>query len=518
MMNSRTANSKRNIFWGAVQKVVAMFAPFAVRTIMIKTLGAEYLGISGLFTSVLSTLSLAELGIGTAIVYSMYKPIADGNTSAVCALLNMYRKIYRIIGGIVFAIGIILIPLLPNLINGEIPADVNIYLIFAIYLFNSTASYWLFAYKISLLNAHQRADIVNKIDIFLMLGLYLAEILTLLVFQNYYCYAVLLPVYTILRNYIASNCVKREFPNLQPKGKVDANTLRTLKKSISGLMITKVSSVSRNAFASIIVSMFLGLTTVAIYNNYYYILNSVTALLLVLTSSIAASIGNSVASETIEKNYSDMNKLNFIYMWISGWCAVCLLCMYQPFMKLWVGTDLMFSDGIMWLFPLYFIVMKIGDIKAQYLDATGLWWYRKWYCLAEAIGNIILNFVFGYLWGVGGILCATIITVFVFDFVLSSKVIFRHYFTTGYIKYIASQSYYLIVTFIVSVVTFTACKKIACFLRNDWLKLIFVALICVILPNILFFISYCWTRVFKDSKKWLLERFIIKNRSKSRGN
>ena len=172
-MNSRTANSKRNIFWGAVQKFVAMFAPFAVRTIMIKTIGAEYLGISGLFTSILSALSLAELGIGTAIVYSMYKPIADGDTPAVCALLNMYRKIYRIIGGIVFGIGIVLFPLLPNLINGEIPADVNIYLIFAIYLFNSTASYWLFAYKISLLNAHQRADIVNKIDIFLSYLLYI---------------------------------------------------------------------------------------------------------------------------------------------------------------------------------------------------------------------------------------------------------------------------------------------------------------------------------------------------------
>lgn len=509
-MNSRTANSKRNIFWGAVQKMVAMFAPFAARTIMIKTLGAEYLGINGLFTSVLSTLSLAELGVGTAIVYSMYKPISDGNKSAVCALLNMYKKIYRIIGCVVLSIGILLFPLLPYLIKGDVPSDINIYIIFAIYLFNSTASYWLFAYKISLLNAHQRIDIVNKIDIILMFGLYSAEIFTLLVFKNYYCYAILLPIYTVLRNYVASRCVKREFPDLQPQGKVDLDTVRTLKKSVSGLMITKLSSVVRNTFASIIISMFLGLTTVAIYNNYYYILNSVTALLLVLTSSIAASVGNSVAGETKEKNYRDMRRLDFIYMWLSGWCSVCLLCMYQPFMRLWMGSELTFADNIMWMFPIYFMVIKIGDIKAQYIDAAGLWWYRKWYCLAEAVGNIILNFVFGYFWGVTGILCATITTTVVFDFILSSVVVFRHYFTSGYAKYIASQSFYLLVTFVVSAVTYFVCGKLANILNNDLISLMLIAVICVILPNILFFISYCKLPLFKESKQWLYERFIAK--------
>lgn len=508
MSDSRSKNAKRNSLWGMIKNIFALMAPFFVRTILIKTLGAEYLGLGSLFTSILTVLSLAELGFGTAIVYSMYKPIAEKQTEVICALLNTYRKIYRVIGLVVLGIGLALLPILPKLIKGSIPADINIYIMFLIYMLNSVSSYWLFAYKISLLNAHQRADVTSKIDFILMIVLYTAEAVSLLVFRNYYCYAILLPCYTIARNYVASHYVKRMFPEYQPSGRISDEMKSQLKKSISGLMITKISAVSRNAFDSIIVSAFIGLTAVAIYNNYYYILNAITGLLLVFTTAIAAPIGNSMASETKEKNFSDMNRLNFAYMWIAGWCTVCLACLYQPFMRLWVGVDLLFPDYIMWLFPLYFIIIKLGDIQAQYFDAAGLWWYRKWYSVLEALGNLGLNFLLGYFFGVMGVLIATILTVFIFNFLLTSKVIFKHFFGKGYLKYICSQISYMSVSLIAASITFLICKLITAKLSSMILVLGVDLLVCIVLPNIVFFLCYFRTKIFKDTIKWLKPRLL----------
>lgn len=508
MSDSRSKNAKRNSIWGMIQKIVALLAPFFIRTIMIKILGAEYLGLGSLFTSILTVLSLAELGFGTAIVYSMYKPIAEKQTDTICALLNVYKRIYRVIGAVVLIIGFSLIPLLPRLIKGVVPPDINIYILFLIYLVNSVSSYWLFAYRISLLNAHQRADVTSKIDFVLMIVLYTAEAISLLVFRNYYCYAILLPCYTIAKNFVASHYVKKMFPEYKPTGTISDEMKVNLKKSILGLMITKLSSVSRNAFDSIIVSAYIGLTAVAIYNNYYYILNAITGLLLVFTTAIAAPVGNSIATESKEKNLTDMNRLNFGYMWIAGWCTVCLACLYQPFMNIWVGMDLMFPDYTMWLFSVYFIIIKLGDIQAQYFDAAGLWWHRKWYSILEAFGNLILNFILGYFFGIVGVLVATILTVFVFNFLLTSRVIFKHFFGQGYWRYISTQLLYMVVSLIAAGITFVICKEVTGQIMSSWIILIVDLIICIIVPNVIFVACYVKTSIFKDTFKWMKLRIM----------
>lgn len=510
MSGSRSQNAKRNSIWGMLQKIVAIFGPFFVRTILIKILGAEYLGLGSLFTSILSVLSLAELGFGAAIVFSMYKPIAENQKDVICALLNIYRKIYRVVGAIVLILGLSLLPVLPQLIKSGVPADINIYILFIIYLVNSVSSYWLFAYKISLINAHQRADVTSKIDFILMIGLYTAESVSLIIFRNYYCYAVLLPCYTIARNFVASHYVKKMFPEYLPSGKISKEMESSLKKSVLGLMITKLSSVSRNAFDSIIISALIGLTAVAIYNNYYYVLNAITGLLLVFTTAIAAPIGNSVASETKEKNFEDMNRLNFAYMWISGWCTVCLACLYQPFMNIWVGKGLMFSDAVMWLFPIYFIIIKLGDIQGQYFDAAGLWWYRKWYSILEALGNLALNLVLGYLWGIVGVLIATILTVFIFNFLLTSRVIFKYFFGSGYWKYISSQLAYMLVSLVAAGISYCVCRYCTANINDNWLVLAINTMVCIVVPNLFFLLCYSKTNIFTNTVKWLIPRLLCR--------
>lgn len=499
----RTKNAKRNSLWGLFNKFVTMLCPFLSRTVMIKTLGAEYLGLNGLFTSILSVLSLAELGFGTAIVYSMYKPAALNDTPVICALLNAYKKVYRIVGVAVLFVGCSILPFLDFMINDEVPDGINIYILFIIYLLNCVSSYWLFAYKLCLFTVHQRNDITSKIGSVLSFLLYSLQIAALILTRNYYLYIILLPIYTIISNFVCAFWAKKFYPQYVPKGEVSVQMKNDLKKSICGLMVVKITSVSRNAFDSIIISAYLGLYTVAIYNNYYYIMNSVTGILLVFTTAIAASIGNSIAVETAEKNLNDMNRLNFSYMWISGWCTSCLACLYQPFMQMWTGSGLMLPNSTMWLFVIYFIITKLVEIQAQYFDAAGLWWERKYYAIAEALANIILNFVLGYYFGVNGILIATIITMFFINFIFTSKVIFTHYFKHGRKNYILSQIYYAAISLLAAFISYSLCNYIDNTISSNILVLFINAVTCIIIPNIIFLIVYSRTKIFKETFGWL---------------
>ena len=163
LKSDRIKNTRRNAIWGIVNKFITILLPFITRTVLIYVLGVEYVGINGLFSSILQVLSLAELGFSSAIVYSMYKPLAENDNDVVCALLQFYKKIYRCIGSIVLIIGVALIPFLKYLISGSCPSDVNIYVVYIIYLLNTSCSYFLFAYKKSLLSAVQRQDIISKV-------------------------------------------------------------------------------------------------------------------------------------------------------------------------------------------------------------------------------------------------------------------------------------------------------------------------------------------------------------------
>ena len=344
MIIERTKNTLRNSFFGGINKVVMLFFPFIIRTIIIKTLGTEYAGLHSLFTAIISVLSLAELGFGSAIIYSMYKPIADNDNDTICALMNLYKKVYHYMGVAVLGISVLLIPFLSIMITGTVPSDVNIYVLYFLYILNSVVSYWLFAYKNCLLVAFQRNDIATNISTVLNLLLYVTQIILLLTTKNYYGYVVCIPLFSIAINIVTALYTDKKFPQFRCKGEVDKKAKREIKKQVIGLLAQRLALSSRNSFDSIIISAYLGLVFVGIYNNYFYILNAVTAFLALLFTSMQAGIGISIAKDSVEKNFADIKKIRFLYMWISGWCTVCIFVLTQPFMKIWVGSELMFSD------------------------------------------------------------------------------------------------------------------------------------------------------------------------------
>lgn len=504
---SRTENAIRNMAWGTIERLIMIIIPFITRTVIIQILGSEYLGLNSLFASILQVLNLSELGFSSAIVFSMYKPIAEKDTQKICALMNLYKKVYRTIGMVILVVGLAILPFLENLISGTYPDDVNIYFLYLIHLFGTVSTYFLFAYKNSLLMAHQRNDLSSRVSSLLNFVSTVLQLMIVIVFKNYYLYIIVSPIIAILNNVICAMIVDKKFPEYQAKGKLSKEELHDIKKRVFGLMIQKICATTRNSLDSIFLSAFLGLTMVAMYNNYYTIMNSIITILSIITGAITAGVGNSIATESIDKNYNDMNKFNFIYMWIAGWCTICLLCLYQPFMHIWMGEKYMFPITMVILLCVYFYVLKMGDIRSVYTTSAGIWWEGKYRSIVEAILNIILNYILGKKFGIYGIVSATLISLFFINFIWSTQITFKHYFKGKKVKeYFLQHGIYAFVTFTIGFITYKICSSLPQY-GIGWLMI--KAIICVMVPNIIYVIVYCRTKYFKDACEFIAR--IMKN-------
>lgn len=411
MKFNRTKNAFRNIIFGMIQRIYQIVVPFFMRTAMIYFLGVEYLGLDGLFTSVLSVLNLAELGVGSAMVYNMYKPIAEDDRLSICALMRLYMIYYRVIGAVVLVGGLILCPFIPKLISGSIPSELNIYALFMLNLSATVLSYWLFAYKNCLLQAYQRSDIISKITILINTVKYLLQFFLLFVFHNYYYYLIVSLGMQAVQNVTTAIITSRMFPDLKAEGKLSKTKISEINKKIRDLFTAKLGAVVVNSVDTLVISAFLGLTTLAIYQNYYYIIYSVLNIVNIVIYSCTATIGNSIVTEGKEKNFKDIQTFTFLIACIGSGCASCLLCVIQPFMELWVGKELMFQIPAVVCFTVYFFIVEINTLLNMYKDAAGLWHEDRFRPLITAVANLIMNLLMVQFWGIYGILLSTVLSM-----------------------------------------------------------------------------------------------------------
>lgn len=511
---SKTEIVRRNMAGALINKVLGLLLPFACRTVLIYYLGTLYLGLNSLFTSILQVLNLAELGFGSAIVFSMYKPMAEDDTPKVCALLNLYRVIYRIVGVVVLAAGLIFTLFLPRIIHGELPPDTNLYVLYLINLINVVLSYLLFAYKNSLLTASQRLDVSSNISTLTNLASNIARILAVAVLRSYYAYCVVIPVFTIVSNLVTNHVTNKMFPQYRCKGMVSKEEIREIAKKVTGLFLYKVCHIFRNSFDSIVLSAFLGLAILGKYNNYYYILSSIIMFTEIITGSITSSIGHNIVTSSQEKNYRDFKKIQVVFMWIVGWCTVCLFCLYQPFMRIWVGEALTFSAPVMTMFCVYFFTMQMGCICFAYRQAAGLWWQDKFRPIFESIANLILNIALVKLIGVAGVLLSTILCLIFINSVWGSRVLFKNYFTNfRQSEYLLKLVFFAAVTFIACALTGGICAllpQVAGRTLKDILWLLARAGICVVAPNGVFAAAYRLLPEYKDGVE--MAKRVIKKR------
>ena len=493
-MNTRTQNTIRNSKIGIVKFLFQLIFQFVIRTILIYTLGKEYIGLSGLFTNIIGLLNLAELGIGSAIVFSMYKPIAENDEKTIGQLLYFYKKCYFWIALTVSCIGVILIPFLPKLANGGYPSDVNIYLVYISYLLNTIISYFM-AHKRALLFANQRNDIENKVKTICIFGLNITQIILLLVFKSYNIYILVLPIFTILESLLIHFEANRLFKIKENSEKLNPEIKSEIKKNVVAMSMHQIGGVCVTSTDNLLLSIIFGLTAVGVYNNYNLVITSIISIISLLISATQASVGNKMASDTPNEVYQNFKIINSLFIVFIGWCSICMLCLFQDFILAWTReSDYLLDFYTVFIIVLSFYTKESLGVTYMFKNAAGLMWYDKISPIIQSISNLLISIILCKLLGLIGIFIGTILSTILGPFWLTPRTLFKNYFKVSQNEYY--KNYFLItfITIITGAVTFFICKIIT---GGLILKIIIKALICVIVPLALYTLFYFKTPEFK---------------------
>ena len=501
MKIERTKNATKNIIFGMLLKIYQIIVPFLMRTALIHCLGVEYLGLDSLFVSILQILNLAELGVGSAMVFSMYKPIAEDDIVTICALMKLYKIYYRIIGIVILAIGMVLCPFIPNLIKSDLPEELNIYILYLMNLFATVLSYWLFAYKNCLLQAHQRNDITSKVTIGVCTLRYIAQFVVLFFLKDYYIYLIITLFSQVLINVTTALVVDKLYHKYKPKGDLDTSVVKDINQRVKDLFTAKIGGIIVNSVDTVVISAFLGLTILAVYQNYYYIITAIIGIVNVVFSACSAGIGNSLVVETEEKNYNDLKKFSFIIIWISGICTTCLLSLFQPFMKWWVGEKLLLPFSCIILLCAYYYIYEINTLLNSYKDSAGIWHKDRFRTIITAIANLTLNLILVNFIGIYGVILSTVLTILMIGMPWLIHNLFTEVFKRNPKQYIL-QIFKYTVTVLISVLT----SYCICNFINGYniLSLILRGIICVLVSN------FIWIFTYRKSEEMLGTVTIIK--------
>lgn len=478
MSKSRVDNIKLNITSGFFNKIITLIVPFLVRTLILWRLGADFLGLSSLFTSILQVLNMTELGFTSAVVFSLYKPLAEKDNVTICALMQFYKKIYRIIGLVILVIGIVIMPFIKYLIRGNYPSAINVYWLYLMYLSNTVISYLMFAYKSVLLTADQHSGVINNINTIVVVAQGVLQAVVLLTLNSYYIYYLCVILSNVVSNICVAVITKKRYPSYVCNGELDLVQKQKIKKQIYGLAIGKFATTARNSFDSIFLSAFCGLIDVAIYTNYYYIFSALLGIIAMLRNAFTASIGNSIVTENVFHNYLNFKKINFCFLIITDISTICLVVLYQPFMQIWTKGQYVASDLIAILFGVYFFISSAGQVRSMYQEASGVWWELRYYSIFESISNIFLNAILGYKYGMYGIIIATIMTVTIFSLIALGVKLFKMYFEKGSSEYFSE----IFLHFILCVVCVCVNVSIVNFINisNDVFGFAIRLIICVV--------------------------------------
>ena len=425
---NRSRNARRGILSGMINNILRLFFPFVNRTVILYLLGVEYLGIGGLFTSILQVLNITELGFGSAIAYILYKPISEDDTETINAILAFARKIFRYIGFSVLGLGLLCLPFIKKLISGDMPDNLNIYLLFLLYLANSSISYFLFSYKRVLLSAAQRYDLETTIGSIVLIAQNIFQLIVLLIWKNFYLYVIVFLISTILSNILCDYITKRKFPQYFCKGHISSDEISLVKRTIRGIFVSRFGSVMFSSVNNIVISSLFGLVLLGQYTNYYYISSCIVGFFAIIHNSLRPVLGNCFITESKQRMFCFLKDISFIYNWASAFCACCMMCLYQDFIILWAGNNNVLPLKFAILMSFSFFIGRVSSIPTVFVEAAGLYDESKYVYLTAGLLNLILNLIMATFFGIEGIVIATISTNILVCLGGYAYVLFKNYF------------------------------------------------------------------------------------------
>lgn len=406
---SRLEKVAKNYSGAIFYQVVLMLTSFIGRTVFIRMLGVEYLGISGLYTNVLGILSLTDLGIGSSIIFSLYKPLRNKDEKKIYALMKLYKTVYRVIGVVVAVLGCMLIPVLPYLMNGGTDL-VNIYVVYLIYLLQSAMSYFFMAYYGSIIEADQKSYIMSLINSTEAVVSTFVQIIILLLTSNYILYLLVALGTSILKNLLVGRTACRMYPYLKEKreDRLSKEEVRTIFKNSGALMIYRINSAIMNACDNLVLSSFIGLRIVGLYSNYLVFNKCFTSFINKIFYSMKASIGDLHAEDDRKKEYQIFLSCNYMGAVIYGTASVGLAVIGNEVLTAWIGSRYVISELLPVLMGISMYLAGIQHVNSIFRDAAGLFQQAKYRPLFATIINVSLSVLLVRDYGIHGVVAATI--------------------------------------------------------------------------------------------------------------
>jgi len=491
---SRTEYSAKNTSVAMTARVIAILAGFFTRVVFTHTLSEEYVGINGLFTDILNVLALSELGVGTAITYALYKPIAEKDIEKQKSLMRMYRNFYRWVAGIVLAAGLLVIPFMDVLMKNK-PQVEHLVFIYLMYLMNSVLSY-LLIYKRTLMDAHQLSYIGVLYQTCFLILQYVLQIAVLLWTKNFILYVSLLIICTIVNNFSISRKADRMYPYLKEKNvqPLPEEERKDIFQNIRAMLMHKVGNVVVSNTDNLLLSSLVGIISVSCYSNYYLIIGSVRQVLNQMFQGITASVGNLGVEESRERIKKIFEASFFVGQWMFGLAAICLYELLNPFVEISFGANYVFDKQITLILCLNFYLTGMRQATLVFRDTMGLFWYDRYKSLAEALINLIVSLILGKYMGTAGIFLGTMISTITTSLWVEPLMLYKHRLKESARPYFVRYGVYSAVTFLLWWGVDFLCSGIT---GKLWLVCILRLLICGVVVNLVYLLVYCRSKEFR---------------------
>lgn len=433
-----------NIAIGIIGQLILAFGNLVLRRVFVYTIGLEYLGVNGLFSNILSFLALTESGVGVAMAYSLYQPLADDNKERIKALMGFYKKIYMLIALGVCILGLLLLPLFPYLIKDSEFNQQKINIYYLLFLADNIASYF-FAYKTTFLNANQKNYVISVVRTCVQFVGIILKSLALLFTGNFILYLLIAVLVTIANNIVISFYVikKHSYLNENTKIRVDHQDKILLIRNIKGLFLHKVGAFVVFGTDNIIISAFINLKTVGTYSNYSMILSQLNTLASQIFNALIPGMGNYIAtSSDTQKIYNMYKNTLFINFLLYGFFTSILACVLQPFVEWWIGTEGLLENTVVYLLLVDFYLKGMRNAVQIMKNAGGVFYEDRFSPLIEAVTNLVISIIMVNKFGIAGVFIGTIVSGLIAPFWITPFFLYRDVLKMSLKFYFKDMAYY----------------------------------------------------------------------------
>jgi len=504
MGNSRTTSVLKNSASSLFYKFSHMLVQFVIKTAFIKLLGKEYTGISSLFTDILTVLSLMDLGMGSAMIYSLYKPIAEGNAQRIVSLMGFFKKVYTIIGCLVVVVGALCTPFLDYIVTGVPNIKEDIRLLFIMYVLTTACSYFL-VYKTVLLRANQEGRVISNVNTIAEVIECAVEIILLLIFKEFMAYLIVRLLGALSRNIILTRIAKKRYPQfltIKAEKNLEKQEVKALFKDIAALGVYKFSGVMIYSTPSIIISAFVSTAEVALVSCYTMINTSLRTMIEQIVDSVKPSIGNLAATSSKEKQEGVFEVMNFIAFVVACFCSTCLFVLLKPFVTtVWFNEEYTVSSTLIAIFAWNFFIAVMVYPVESFRIANGLFIQGKWRPLIMAILNLMISFLFVQWWGVVGVYFGVIISRLATQVWFDAYLIYKHVFQKRPWRYYLDYLTKMVVTLVSCATAYWLTSLIA--IDNAYLRFICCAAISATAPLLIIALLYSRDATCKAAYSWV---------------